>query len=88
MKTDDVRLHYTYGGGLLVIVLGFALVFLKIDEIPSEALIALVSGVFGLVLGFFFNRESSAGQARATERAIAQGADTANTSPTTTTISQ
>jgi xanthosine utilization system XapX-like protein len=71
---DEKRLHYTYGGGLLIVVIAFALIFLKIGDIPAEALIALVGSIFGLVLGFFFNRESGAGAARATERAVAQGA--------------
>ena len=75
MNTDGWRLHYTYAIAALCLIGGGVLVFLKLGEIPAEALLALITFVFGLVLGFVFNRESSAGQARATERAVAQGAN-------------
>jgi hypothetical protein len=74
MSTDGYRLHYTYGIAVLCLLGGGLLVFMKLGEIPAEALLALITFVFGLVLGFVFNRESSASQARATERAVAQGA--------------
>lgn len=75
MSTDTIRLHYTYGIAILVIIGGGLLIFMKLTEIPAEALLALVTFVAGLALGFVFNRESSAGQARSTERAVAQGAN-------------
>lgn len=74
-STDTIRLYFTYGIAVLVVVGAGALVLAKIDEIPAEALLALVTFVLGLALGFVFNRESSAGAARQSERAIAQGAN-------------
>lgn len=76
MNTDTLRLYFTYGIAVLVIVGAGALVMAKLDEIPAEALLALVTFVLGLALGFVFNREASAGAARQSERAIAQGAAT------------
>lgn len=77
MSTDTIRLHYTYIAGLLVLAGCFALVALKLDDIPGEVIVALVTGALGFVLGFIFNRESAVGAARAQERAVALGATTA-----------
>lgn len=75
MNSDSWRLHYTYGIAILVLLAVFGLVFLKINEISAETLIAFVAGVASSALLFVFNRESSAGASRATERAVDQGAN-------------
>lgn len=75
MKTDDWKLHYTYIGLLALALIALGFVFLKLDEIDSETLIALVTFVLGSVLGFLTGAESATRAARATERATAQGAN-------------
>lgn len=82
MNADTIRLHYTYLLAAVIIIGGGALIVLKLNEIPPEALIAFVSGAFGFVLGFIFNRESTVGGARAQERATAQGIAAGQAAPT------
>ena len=77
MRTDDWKLHYTYLGLLTIALIVLLFVFLKIDEIDSETLIALVTFVLGSVLGFLTASESATRSARATERANAAGAASA-----------
>lgn len=76
MNADSFRLHYTYLIAILVIVGSGYMLLTETPGVTGEQKLALVTFVLGLVLGFIFNRESSAGSARATERAIAQGATT------------
>jgi hypothetical protein len=75
VNTDTIRLHYTYGIGIIVLIAAFALLLVPTPDISGEAKLAFVTFVAGIVLGFVFNRESSVSAARATERAIDQGAN-------------
>jgi hypothetical protein len=84
MNTDTIRLHYTYIIALVIVVGAGVLMYIKLPEIEPEVLIGFFGTAFGFVLGFVFNRESSVGSQRATERAVSQGAN-AGVIPTTTT---
>jgi hypothetical membrane protein len=77
MKTDDWKLHYTYLGLLVIAMIALAYVFLKIDEITPETLMALVTFILGNIIGFLTGAEASTRAARSTERATAQGAASA-----------
>lgn len=81
MKPDDWKLHYTYIGLLLLALIALGFVFLKLDDIDAETLIALVTFILGSVLGFLTGAEIATRQARATERAAAQGAQSAVNPP-------
>ncbi|HVM30780.1 MAG TPA: hypothetical protein VM305_08460 [Candidatus Limnocylindrales bacterium] len=83
VSTDTIRLHYTYGIGLLCLIGSFVLLLLDTPGVEGTAKLALVTTVLGIVLGFIFSRESSVGGARAAERAIQQGAEAASAAPAT-----
>lgn len=72
MQTDTIRLIFTYAIALVVIVGGGILLVIP-SQIPADQLLPFMTGIFGVVIGFVFQRETAAGQARATERAIAAG---------------
>ena len=76
---DTIRLAGTYAIGILVLV-GCFLLLMVPSQVPSEQLLPFVTGVVGLVLGWVFNRESTAGGQRAAERAFDKGATTATNS--------
>jgi hypothetical protein len=74
MSTDTVRLHYTYAIAILILVGGFYLLITAIPDVTGGEKLAFIGSIMGGVILFVFNRESSAGQAPATARAVAQGA--------------
>jgi hypothetical protein len=82
MTADTIRLWFTYGIAVMVLIGCFVLLFFP-SQVGQEGLVPFVTGVVGVVLGFVFNRESTVAGQRATERAVAQGAQTA-AGPTTT----
>ena len=69
----------TYGIAVLVLTGCFVLLVAP-SQVPSEQLLPFVTGIIGLVLGWVFNRESTAASARSTERSIAQGASSSERS--------
>ncbi len=75
MSTDTLRLHYTYGIAILVLVGVFYLFITPTPDISGGEKLAFLGTVVGGVILFVFNRESSVSAARATERAIEQGAN-------------
>lgn len=77
MQADTIRLWATYAIAVLVLVGSFVLLVYP-TQVPIDQIIPFVTGVVGLVLGWVFNRESTAAGARAQERAAAQGATTAS----------
>jgi Na+/H+-translocating membrane pyrophosphatase len=81
MKTDDWKLHYTYWALFIFGIVALVFVFLKIDEIEPETLIALVTFVLGSILGFLTGAESATRAGRQVERASAQGAAQAGVTP-------
>lgn len=74
MSTDTIRLHYTYAIAVLVLIGSYMLLTTPIPDVNGEAKLAFLGAVVGGVILFVFNRESSVSAARATERAIEQGA--------------
>lgn len=79
MSSDTMRLHYTYGIAVLVLVGAFVLLFFETPGITGGEKLAFIAGLTTGVIGFVFNRETAVGEARKTERAIAQGAAQAGT---------
>jgi uncharacterized membrane protein len=75
MNADLIRLFFTYAIALVTLIGTFVLIYTKLGEISAESLLALVTFVLGLALGFVFNRESTTAGARSAERAISQGAN-------------
>jgi len=75
MNADLIRLAFTYAIALVALIGAFLLIYAKLSEISAESLLALVTFVLGLALGFVFNRESTTSGARAAERAVSQGAN-------------
>lgn len=76
MTADTARLFATYAIAVVVIIGLFVLLLIPTPEIPPEAKLAIVTTNFGLVLGWVFNRESTAGGQRSAERAVSLGAST------------
>jgi len=73
-NSDTLRLLFTYTIAVLVLIGSFVLLVVP-SQVGSEGVIPFVTGVVGIVLGFVFNRESTTAGQRATERAVAQGAN-------------
>ncbi len=80
MQTDTLRLAFTYVIAL-VIVVGGGILLIVPSQVPPEQLLPFMTGIFGLVLGYVFTRDTQVGSARAAERAVAAGAAS---QPTTT----
>lgn len=78
MQTDSIRLIFTYVIALVVLIGGGILLVVP-TQVSNDALLPFMTGIVGSVVTFVFQRESSAGTARATERAMAAGA---NANPT------
>ncbi len=83
MQVDTLRLAFTYTIAL-VIVIGGGILLVVPSQVPPEQLLPFMTGIVGTVIGFVFQRESSSGAARQTERAFATGAAS---QPTVTTTS-
>ena len=77
MNSDTIRLIFTYVIAVLVLLGAFLLLIFP-SQVGAEGVVPFVTGIVGIVLGFVFNRESSTAGARATERAVAQGANAGN----------
>ena len=75
MSTDTMRLHYTYLIAILVLIGAFYLLTTPTPDVSGGEKLAFLGAVVGGVILFVFNRESSVSAARATERAIEQGAN-------------
>lgn len=73
MTSDTIRLYFTYAIAVLVL-LGTFLLLIWPSQVPAEQLLPFLTGIVGIVIGFVFNRESTTSGARASERAVAQGA--------------
>lgn len=84
MQADTIRLLFTYTIAAIVLVGCFILLIIP-SQVGQEGLVPFVTGVVGVVLGFVFNRESTTAGQRASERAMAQGANAATTQTTTVT---
>ncbi|HET7128964.1 MAG TPA: hypothetical protein VFJ93_07810 [Gaiellaceae bacterium] len=76
MTADTIRMVGTYVIALLVLIGGFLLLLMP-TQVPSEQIVPFVTGMFGAVIGWAFNKESTTGGQRAAERAVALGATTA-----------
>ncbi len=72
MQSDTIKLLATYLIAVLVLVGTFVLLMVP-SQVPAEQLLPFLTGITGVVLGWTFNKETSAAQARATERAVSLG---------------
>ena len=70
MQTDTIKLWFTYGIALLVIVGGGIMLFLMRGDPQSSELQLAIVGFIGGALGFVFNRESATQATRAAESAV------------------
>ncbi len=86
MNADNLRLLFTYGIAVMVLVGCFVLLIFP-SQVTQDSLIPFITGVVGSILGFVFNRESTTAGQRAAERSVSLGASTSNPSPTVTTSS-
>jgi hypothetical protein len=84
VNADTIRLLATYGIATLILIGCFVLLLIP-SQISGDSLVPFVSGIIGVVIGWAFNRESTTAGARASERSMQQGADTALATPTTVT---
>jgi membrane-bound ClpP family serine protease len=82
VNADTIRLLFTYTIAAMVLIGCFVLLVIP-SQVGAEGVVPFVTGIVGIVLGFLFNRESTTSGQRASERAMQQGAATANT-PTVT----
>jgi hypothetical protein len=74
MNADTLRLWFTYGIAVMVLVGAFVLLIFP-SQVGSDSVVPFVTGIVGIVLGFVFNRESTTAGQRAAERSINQGAN-------------
>lgn len=81
IEADTIRMHYTYGIAVLMLVGAFTLLMVETPGITGGEKLAFIAGFVTGIVGFVFNRESQTGTQRAAERAVALGANTA-TPPT------
>lgn len=76
MTTDTIKAFFTYAIALLIIVGGFAILYLtRLDppESNSQNLSLVMAGFIGAAIQFVFNRETQTQTARQSERATAAG---------------
>lgn len=76
-EVDTIRMHYTYGIALLMLLGAFTLLLVETPGITGGEKLAFIAGFVTGIVGFVFNRESQTGATRAAERAVALGANTA-----------
>lgn len=82
-SSDTLRLILTFAIAFLVLIGGGALLVVPSQIDPSN-LLPFMTGIFNLVLGWVFIRETQSGAAKAAERAVAAGAASQSSPPTST----
>ena len=82
MTIENLRLHYTYGLALLVLLGAFALLVVETPGITGGEKLAFLAGLTTAVVGFVFGREQASDSARQTLRAVDKGAQGTGTGTT------
>ena len=76
MQSDNIKLWFTYGIALLVIVGGGIMLFImRLDGPSSNDLQLAIVGFIGGALAFVFNRETATQATRAAESSARAGVD-------------
>lgn len=79
MRSDTLKLTFTYVIALTIVVGGGLFLYATRSEPDSRELQLVIAGFIGAAISFVFNRESATQATRASQSSSAMGAATATT---------
>ena len=77
MSADTIRLAFAYSIALVVVAAGMVQIYVLLDKgiISGDAGLAILGPLIGAAVTFVWQREATTQGSRASERAVAQGAN-------------